>query len=391
MAKDLEKKLKQFRNKPLHSKEWSDSLERKIILYTKDNPIPDSVTKELKSSRQRQRVTDGSSFLEQPTFRGMFYQLRLSSLGMKMTLALGLILALVGGVGAAAEAAVPSEPLYSWKVNVNERARSAITVGAQNQAEYEVKLMQKRLGELAKVSVQAEVDAQAQTEATVRFGAQQDKVQARIESLENESNTRVALEINSRAAATLEANAELLSGLRLRIPPVANRGLETAIDSIVSARDRIEARASGLEARFRSEVQARGEAMLVVEARERVQAGESRVNMATRIADEAATQNALTIEIRGQLRDAQNALIRAQEALERENHFQAITEAQVAVEAALEIESKIKADDKRNALKFSINDNSGASVVTSFTLMPQSPINSISPRMAIDDETGNQP
>ena len=81
-----------------------------------------------------------------------------------------LSLVLAGGTSFAAESSLPGDVLYPIKIYVNENVESAVTIGAQNEANLQLALIKKRLEEKAQLEAQARltVEVQAQIEENIR-------------------------------------------------------------------------------------------------------------------------------------------------------------------------------------------------------------------------------
>jgi hypothetical protein len=207
----LSQKMKTFRNKKLYSQEWANSVESNLIKHMDVRTV---------NTVHRQR-----------------HSWRFMKTGI-----IALIIA-IAGISTIAQASSPDGLLHGWELNVNERIQSALTIGAENQANFEVDLVNERLEELAEISEHANVNFEAIEAAQERVNAQLEKVQEHIQKLaDNGDKTAQEVkgrEVEGRLVRLLNAHTRVLHNLEERANEDAQKGLQQALDAIEKAQIRL--------------------------------------------------------------------------------------------------------------------------------------------------------
>lgn len=195
-----DKKIEQFKNLvkkvALSEKEVAD-LRLSISEFAKSKPVREERTVEF-GSHTKQR----SWFLPLFTFRPM-----------PIALAIILFVTVGGGVSVAAENALPGDVLYPVKVSVNEEARARLAASAESRTEWEIKRLERRLTEAAKVEARGEVREEVRAQIEENFERQADKVEARIAELEAKGNLVAAAQLSSNSEAVLNVHERILAKL----------------------------------------------------------------------------------------------------------------------------------------------------------------------------------
>ena len=148
------------------------------------------------------------------------------------------LIILTSGITLAAQASIPGELLYPWKVGV-ESIESAFVVGAQNRAEFEVERTVKRLHEVTELAVRKEINPDVVSEAHVRLAEQIKTTEEEISKAAFEDNGK-ALAVAVELSATLEAHKSVLTSLGEKVDVTVKEQVETALSTIEKNTEGIE-------------------------------------------------------------------------------------------------------------------------------------------------------
>ena len=122
---------------------------------------------------------------------------------------------MVAGVGTsyAAETALPGDPLYAIKINVNEPVERAVTASSQSQAQWDVTLANRRLDEAEKLAAKGALTPQnVQIVQTQLDTETQDFNQATVvTSATSTADVAAVADAQSDLEASLTAHAQILS------------------------------------------------------------------------------------------------------------------------------------------------------------------------------------
>ena len=125
------------------------------------------------------------------------------------------------GTSFAAEQALPGQPLYAFKVGVNESVRGAFTFGTEAHAKWEIEKIERRAREKFELEARAEMTAKTETEIESRSQTSADKVQAII--------VRLQAEWKAETATSLEG------GLNTALNAIVSHGSKTNTDTKVKS------------------------------------------------------------------------------------------------------------------------------------------------------------
>jgi hypothetical protein len=128
---------------------------------------------------------------------------------------IAIIAALGGGVSVAAQSALPGNPLYGIKVNVNEPVAGALTFSDQGKAAYEATLAERRLSEAEQLTVSSSVSADVLAQLQANFKAFADRTQQRIDALAATDPTAAA-DLASNFETALRAHDKVIARLAAR-------------------------------------------------------------------------------------------------------------------------------------------------------------------------------
>lgn len=118
-----------------------------------------------------------------------------------------------GGTSYAATNALPGEPLYSIKVNVNENIQSFVAVTPDAKAKVEVKHTQTRLAEAEELSKKGRFDAEAQSIIETKIDEHTEALKLNIAELASENATDTVKKVISDLTTSFEVHEAILTEL----------------------------------------------------------------------------------------------------------------------------------------------------------------------------------
>jgi hypothetical protein len=137
--------------------------------------------------------------------------------------ALALVLVAGTGVAYAAGSALPGEPLYGVKVNIEEPIQGAFATSAQAQAEWGAQLATRRLAEAETLAAQNKLTPQAISTVTSGLDQATEQFDANVAQIATSSgNAAIAANLESNMEATLAANTQVLSQIQSAVPSAAH-------------------------------------------------------------------------------------------------------------------------------------------------------------------------
>lgn len=127
-------------------------------------------------------------------------------------LAIGIIVALAlgGGVAVEADKSLPGDALYGFKVGINENVRSALAIGAEAQANWDIEAVNRRLDEAEKLAAKGRLDASAQTKVEADFNASVRVASQSIAELRTKGDYEAAADASARLEKAIEVHARSL-------------------------------------------------------------------------------------------------------------------------------------------------------------------------------------
>ena len=130
---------------------------------------------------------------------------------MKIMIIVAVVAALGGGASVAAERSDPGDLLYPVKVGVNERVVGGLNVGVESGAQYEARLIEKRLKEATRLSARGELTAEARQDISLRLNGHMERVHDHITALEARGDAHAAATVASDVESTLNAYARVFA------------------------------------------------------------------------------------------------------------------------------------------------------------------------------------
>lgn len=129
---------------------------------------------------------------------------------------------LVGGsVSFAAEGAAPGDALYPVKIYVNEGTRGAFALTPEAGADWEVRLVERRLDELGVVTARSGATQDSIDQAQENFEKYTERVNRRIERLEQQGDKERALVVSLRLAKRIHVYEKVFARAEAEVPSVA--------------------------------------------------------------------------------------------------------------------------------------------------------------------------
>lgn len=192
-------KPEQFADMVKHIRLSDEERERmRAVLQTY---IRQSVVREVANSRQ--------------LFHAGFFRILSLSVSKSMIVALiiALSLALGGGVSLAAEQALPGDALYTVKIRVNEEVREALSLSAQDKADWETRRAERRLEEAEQLAVEGRLDEEVRGHIEEQFREHAEKVRERVKKFQEDKDLDSAVEVSARLEVSLRAHEYILSRL----------------------------------------------------------------------------------------------------------------------------------------------------------------------------------
>jgi hypothetical protein len=192
----MNKKLKQFINK-LKNVRLEDSekehLRTNVLNFVKENPV--------------RKPIDERLILQRTIFP---FNLNLKKMPIiPAILALSL---LTGGVSFAAEQSLPGDFLYPMKVSVNEKVRSDFALTPEARANWEVKVVERRLEEVETLVAEGRLFIELVPTIEKRIKKQTERVYSHIGKLEEKGKVS-AIDVSSKLEAVIDVHEGVLSNL----------------------------------------------------------------------------------------------------------------------------------------------------------------------------------
>ena len=131
-----------------------------------------------------------------------------------MAITLIITILLGGSASFAAERALPGDALYPVKIEMNERVRAWAAVSNEAQAEWQTRVVERRLEEAETLAAENRLTIDARSRIEANFEEHADRVEERIAALEASNNSTAAADVSSKFEVSLQAHANILERLR---------------------------------------------------------------------------------------------------------------------------------------------------------------------------------
>ncbi|MDO8537102.1 MAG: DUF5667 domain-containing protein [bacterium] len=321
--KDFFKELENLKKKISLNKSIEESFRSRLI----DHVFAGSDVRDAEALRHN---TQRSNFL-------YFLQYKF----MPIFLIVALLVSAGGGVSLAAEHALPGDALYPIKVGFNEKVVAAFSASADAKANWEVRLAERRLEEAADLTTQGKMSAEVEENIRSRFAAHAERVGERISEIEARGRVRNASEVASRFEVSLKAHEDILKRLQstssaevsLRIGKIKTK-VESELDDTEEARERLEVKIKMEDGGSEIKSAANGKIGAARNVIDSVRADFER--------NKVEFSAAAVLEIEGEIKMAENALVDAGAKFRAGTYGEAFVLAQKALRAAQEARGEIK-------------------------------------------------
>lgn len=148
---------------------------------------------------------------------------------LRIALSASMLVILVGGsVGAVADNALPGDPLYSFKLNVNEQVKGLFLSTPEERLAYQKGRIDSRVAEIKTLADSKTLTKEKQIVVQKAIDTHIDKISTDLDSLSDTKPT-VALDITTGLEASLKENKENLKNIETK---EGNAGVEDAIKAV---------------------------------------------------------------------------------------------------------------------------------------------------------------
>lgn len=150
-----------------------------------------------------------------------------------IAIALVVAAAIGGGTSLAAQNALPGNPLWNFKVAVNENIQAALAAEGKAQAEFDIAAIEARLNEARELAAQARLSADAQADLETNFEKHSASVAQQITKMHADGDFSAAADIAARFQAALATGGSALAD--------ANVSAEAATEASAQAKANVQA------------------------------------------------------------------------------------------------------------------------------------------------------
>lgn len=188
--------------------------------------------------------------------------------GISILVIVGLLMG--GTVSFAAESTVPGDALFTVKVHVNENVRGVVSVTSKAKAEWEVKLVERRLEEVEKLAMAPDVTPEVQQIAEQNLERYTERVKNRIEKFDDDEDDEDAMEVASNLSEVFNVHEQVLLAMNVPatttttvviatsapvavVPSVSNESIKGTLKKVQGARGDAEKKHKELKEKYRKE------------------------------------------------------------------------------------------------------------------------------------------
>lgn len=127
--------------------------------------------------------------------------------------ALAVVMLMVGGVSMAAENALPGDPLYSFKLNVNESFLSLTSLSPNSDAVHESRLANRRIAELETLAARGQLSEIVSSNLTTAISQHAALAREEIAKISARGEAGDAASLETELSSTLEMHSDILANL----------------------------------------------------------------------------------------------------------------------------------------------------------------------------------
>ena len=299
----------------------------------------------------------------------------LTKLNFASIMAIFLILTLLvgGGVAVGAEKALPGDTLYPVKVNVNEEMHGWLYVSDEAKTNWEIELVQRRLGEAEQLASNGSLDNENRATIEANLHAHSERIKNNIAKFEHNEDFKSAIDVSSNLESTLKAHEKILGGLIKE---------ETDIDSVIKTEIKpIKAKVDSeirIWKKLREDNEIRFSAKTLVDiqtaAEGKLKAAENKIKEVRQylasLGSDISTESRIQAEARLKLAD--DAVVEGKTKMEAKAYGDAFLlfqksirtaqEAKLLIEANEKLEVEVKAGDDQSDASSGSNDNGNGEI-----------------------------
>ena len=295
------------------------------------------------------------------TFRSAIAIGRFPALNLRpVAAALVLVLSVGAGTSYAAEGALPGDPLYALKININEPVRGTLAVSSKAKAEWNTERIERRLEESESLAAAGRFDATSSSIVAAGIDASANDFDESVVSLtEEQSGQADVADVQSNLEAKLAAHARVLGDLA-EIKPDAKDHIKQIV-AIVNAR--AEGASTSLALAEKSVVASEGGAVHLAAAGKKAAARSSLDKVRSLEKESRTTLGPSSADATSMAADrAEQSIGEGDQSLIEGDYKKAFSEfqnaAQAAEEAATDVEARINIKNKHK-ISIEIHDDSG--------------------------------
>ncbi|MEK6615715.1 MAG: DUF5667 domain-containing protein, partial [Bacteroidota bacterium] len=179
--KNIIKKIEEVSKETCLTQDEKFAVRKNLLKYMSQNPV------------QEKHTIRSPWFASSSRFRG------------KKVLSAVVLFGVVGGgtLSFAAEAALPGDVLYPVKTGINEPVHRVVLFTPQEKADWDVRLVERRLDEISKLSESNSISPEAKARIENRLEIYTNRVKNNIDTFENEEDYEKANEVLEKLNTTL--------------------------------------------------------------------------------------------------------------------------------------------------------------------------------------------
>jgi hypothetical protein len=170
-----------------------------------------------------------------------------------LTILFALIAAVGGGISWQANKALPGDPLYQYKVSVNEEIERQLARSDEAAVSWDIALLKERIDDAEALADQGKLDARAQTDVTDSITEIVKNLTAVVDKLEANGHAKLAADTMTILYNTLSQetqqvssmNAQAAAGEQLALAPVLVK-LRTTLNTVGLISTQVQARANNI-------------------------------------------------------------------------------------------------------------------------------------------------
>lgn len=134
-----------------------------------------------------------------------------------VAIALVLALSTGGGIALAAEGALPGEPLYAVKVNVDEKVAGALALSTEAKADLAARLAEKRLKETSELTSDDRLTPELKTELRGRLAEHLEDAKEKVSDLKRKGRDRHASKVEDHLRSSFDSHRASLDDLEVGV------------------------------------------------------------------------------------------------------------------------------------------------------------------------------